>query len=131
MTDPIMPTSIMSALRALEVAMLAETEALLARDIRGVAGLSEAKVAATVAFTEARQRMTPVEKRNPALPGARERLSRLVAANRTALEGALAVQKRVVEVIARAATRADAAALPGYSRTARRDTAAHAVLVQA
>ncbi|NKC31697.1 hypothetical protein [Falsiroseomonas selenitidurans] len=97
-----------AAVEALEQALRAETQALKARDLLGAAAMQPEKTRAVEAFVRLRG-LAP--DRSMALRI--DRLRQAVALNREMLEAAMALQARVLGVIARAASRP--AAMPGYA----------------
>jgi len=104
----------MDAMRAAEglAEMLArENAALAAMDLPSATALVEAKRAAADAFVAAQARA--VSSGAVAVPEVVRRLSELAAENRLLLERAMAVQQRVLAIIAEAAPRASAVA-PRY-----------------
>jgi hypothetical protein len=106
------------AMAELERLLDAETTAIAAGDLRGAAALSGPKAAAidTLLAAAKRQGKMPSELAAPV-----DGLRHAVAANAVALERALALQGRVIEAVARAASRAEAAARPCYSPRQRAD----------
>lgn len=115
-----------AAIEALEQALRTETQALRARDLTGAAAMQPAKAAAVEAFLRLRG-STPA---NPALARQVDRLRTEVQANREMLEGAMALQARVVKAIARAA-RPTTSGAPGYAVSSRPATAALALSMKA
>ncbi|MGG5812162.1 hypothetical protein [Falsiroseomonas sp. CW058] len=105
---------------ALEAALAAETRALAAGDLRGAAALGTAKQLAIEAFVAARDRLAGDEAGDRRLALPLDRLRSAIAANRGALERAMALQGRVVEAIARAAICPPGGEMPGYARPAMR-----------
>jgi hypothetical protein len=103
---------------ALTEVMAAETRALNARDVAAAVGLAQAKRAAVDAFLAARAGLSREELRPVAaqLAVAVDRLREGVRDNRALLEQALAVQGRVIQTLAQAATRS-AQAAGSYGRS--------------
>ncbi len=103
-------TTLLAAVDDLAAVVAAENAALLALDLPAAAGLLSRKQAATAAVAAAR----PVPP-SLALREAAGRLRDLAAENRRLLEQAIAVQGRVLGVLARAARAAGPA--PCYGRS--------------
>jgi hypothetical protein len=119
-----------AALQALHDALEAESAALEQGALRQAGELSRAKVAALEGFVAARAALSPAEAsaQAPRLMLPMERLRLAVARNREALERGIAIQSRVVELIARAAR---PPAAPGYAKPARNEGAAIAFSLRA
>jgi hypothetical protein len=99
-------TGLRPAMEALAAVIEAETAALAAGDYPAAGRLSREKAGAAERFLAARARHAaspPPRLAEPGVAGTLERLRGAVAANRAALERALAVQGRVIEAVARAA----------------------------
>jgi hypothetical protein len=116
-----MSEALYASIAALRNALLAETAALAAGDLRGAAGLGATKAAAIEVFQRARADFGPgrLAGLGPRQIDPLQDLRRAIVANRAALESSIALQGRVIEAIARAGQRADAAASPGYMQTSR------------
>ncbi len=126
-----MTTTLIEAAEVLEALLREETAALKARDLRGAAALQPAKTIAVEDFVKARATLDtkgPLDHRLALLV---DGLRDSAAANRVALEDALALQSRVVKAIARVATRPEGNGMPGYARPARTGTGAIALSVRA
>jgi hypothetical protein len=93
-----------TAMAALEAALLAETAALSRRDLAGASRLSEAKSRALEGFVAARAAL-PAAERPQALSLDLEGLRQAVLGNRKALEEALGLQGKLIEIIAQATRR--------------------------
>ncbi|MBP0447473.1 hypothetical protein J8J14_22180 [Roseomonas sp. SSH11] len=103
---------------ALTEVMAAETRALKAHDVAAAVALAQDKRAAVDAFLAARVGLSGEELRPIAaqLAVAVDRLREGVRDNRLLLEQAMAVQGRVIETLARAATRSTQSAV-SYGRS--------------
>ena len=104
---------LITATETLDAALAAETAALEAGDYAGATALAAGKLAATEGFQAARA--AGKASASPRLVRAVELLRAAGVANRVALERALAVQGRVIAVVA-AAARPAADAHGGYGR---------------
>jgi hypothetical protein len=106
-----MTETLVTAAARLAAVLARENDALAALDLPAAAGLVAEKRAATEALERSQAGM-PAVARDPGLAAAAERLRALAEENRRLLERAIAVQGRVIGIIARAASQA--VALPGY-----------------
>jgi hypothetical protein len=104
-------TGLALAAAQLTEALTAENAALLALDLGAAAALLERKQAAAAAFTEARKKGPPPPRLRPVA----ERLRDLADENRRLLERAIAVQTRVLGLLAGAARANNPA--PRYGRS--------------
>jgi len=112
---------------ALTGALAAETAALEAGDFAGALLAAPGKAAAMEAFLAARAEHAPLDASRPG--SVIHRLRDTAIANRAALERALSLQGRIIELVARAA-RPQLASQVGYGRTAALDTAPVALSVK-
>ncbi|WP_203071321.1 hypothetical protein [Falsiroseomonas ponticola] len=126
-----MTTMLLDAAETLEALLRQETAALKARDLRAAAALQPAKTVAVEEFVKARASLDTGAALDHRLALLVDGLRDTAAANRAALEDALALQARVVKAIARVATRPEGNGLPGYARPARPGTGAVAFSVRA
>ena len=106
-----MSMNAMQAAEGLADVLARENAALSAMDLPSVTALVDAKRAAADAFVAAQAKA--VSAGGVAMPEVVRRLSELAAENRLLLERAMAVQQRVLAIIAEAAPRASAVA-PRY-----------------
>lgn len=126
-----MSMNLIEAAEVLEALLREETAALKARDLRAAAALQPAKTIAVEDFVKARASLDTTGVLDHRIAMLVDGLRDSAAANRAALEDALALQARVVKAIARVATRPEGNGMPGYARPARPSAGAVAFSVRA
>jgi hypothetical protein len=98
-----MTQDLVDAANALAEVLVRENAALKRLDFAAAVALGQAKEAALLGVTKGRA-VLPVTQRTPTTMALGRRINELVAENRTLLERAIAVQTRVVAIVARAVT---------------------------
>jgi hypothetical protein len=107
-----MSESLATELEALSALIRQETALLQAGDLHRAAAGARAKASAIAALAASSKGITP----SRALAAKIDALREAAEANRDALDGAIRLQARVVEVVVRAAARASQDNGPGYAR---------------